>query len=77
MSFFNDSNEVAYEAVYGRRYQGNDPCGRPEGITEKDGMLQGTLRIWGAEIDLTGRPVTHKTCADLATEIQAHLVRTS
>jgi hypothetical protein len=78
LSIFNDSNDLASQVVYGRYYQaqeGDPPCGRPLGITEKDGVLYGvwrdpTLRL---EIDLTGRPVSHRTWADLAMEIQAHL----
>jgi hypothetical protein len=78
LSIFNDSNDLAFQAVYGRHYQASEdelPCGRPPGIREKDGVLYGmwreqTLRF---EVNLTGRPVSHQTWADLAMEIQAHL----
>ena len=74
MSRFNDANEVASEVVFGRCYQGNELCPRPEGISEHAGMLHGTLRIGGMEIDLTGRPVSHETWAGLAIEIENYLL---
>jgi hypothetical protein len=73
MSRFNDANDLAFQAVYGQHYEDNEPCERPDGITEKDGILHGVLRVGKIPIDLTGRPVGHQTWADLATEIQVHL----
>ena len=77
MSFFNDANEMASVAVWGKHYIQHDldeePCGRPTGITEHDGVLRGELRAWGAVIDLTGKPVNHKTWAALAMELEAYL----
>ena len=78
MSIFNDSNDLAFQAVYGRYYEAAEddpPSGRPQGITEKDGVLYGvwrepTLRF---EIDLTGRPSRTRRWADLAMQIHAHL----
>jgi hypothetical protein len=78
LSIFNDSNDLAFQAVYSKYYQATDddpPCGRPQGITEKDGILYGVWREQELcfEVNLTGRPVSHQTWADLAMEIQAHL----
>jgi hypothetical protein len=80
LSIFNDSNDLAFQAVYGRYYQAAEddpPCGRPQGITERAGVLYGVWREpkLGFEIDLTGRPVSHQTWADLAMQIHAHLAR--
>jgi hypothetical protein len=80
MSDFNDANEISFRAVYGRHYQGDEPCDRPAGITEKDGVLHGVLRIGDLlvgvkdeEIDLTGKPMSHKTWAELAMQIECIL----
>lgn len=70
MCFFNDANALAYQAVYGRHYQGDEPCERPEGVTAQDGVLAGVLRVEGTEIDLTGMRVEHQTWANLATAVQ-------
>ena len=42
MSIFNQANDLAYLAVYGKSYQDgrDDPFrGRPDGVTEKDGVF--------------------------------------
>lgn len=80
MSICNEANELAWRAVYGEHYQdGRDcpcgDCGRPRGITVRDGVLRGVLdgEFYGSpiSIDLTGRTANaHQTWADLACELQ-------
>ena len=74
MSFYNDANERAWQAVFGQHYDNqpcNSPCGRPEGITERDGVLTGVLRYEGREINLGGKLVCHQTWAEVAQELHA------
>jgi hypothetical protein len=76
MSIFNQTNDLAYLAVYGKHYEDTDSDpfrGRPDGVTEKDDVLHGTLREEGFELDLTGRPVSHGTWAEVAQEFQHYL----
>jgi hypothetical protein len=80
MSIYNSANELAWRIVYGEHYF-NEPgcqcgaCGRPKGITVRDGKLVGVLdeEFYGEPIciDLTGRLAEdHQTWANLAMELQ-------
>jgi hypothetical protein len=73
MSVFNGANDLAERVVYGRQYQGGEPCPRPDGITERDGTLYGVLKVGTATIDVNDRPVNHETWVAVAQSVQAIL----
>jgi len=65
MSFFNTANELAAELVWGRTYQGNEPCFKPTKIVFHRG--------WGTEDKVVIENDGQTDWAAVASRIQALL----